>query len=929
MVPYLSRLPPEDKEGNLTLIREFRISNVTRVEGPVYLDLYFKTPLFNLTGLIELFVVIFSALSNISGLGPSQNRSLIDILKNLSSNASMPSLNFTLPEKHLLFPEIGYNITISVGNVTTSRIIKVGRTSIEATPKVETIEDIFANLTYYIQEITKIKSSIVHKTVKLENINVTGKDRKNLIVRVECTDETLLAIAPIIELLKMTNRSELETLIELYLGLVNLTKFSFLTGLFVSFLELLIEKISGSVGFIYNSADYPSNLKFYGFISGIERYGIERYYLKSIKTDTGQELILQEGEITSNVTIEKKITSNAMTWMLEPFDEPTRILGNVTVHLYIKCKSPTGIYPIEVSIFDEIGYHSTKVASTTTKIFGWRYIKPTPIDIVIEGIDHTFEKDHSIALSLKLVNRTVGGIELTIYRPLVLFNSTEYASCMIVTTAPLNDIKLEFSDDTELYQKIKRVDVKHYNITITNKGETGDNLSLELIIYDKTYYQWPSGWKVVIELPNGTREETYSDWKGRIYLSGKDSKEIIVNVFPSPDSKNGTEVEFVFSATGEYRGSALLHDTIEISVGKIEVAFTEEPKNKKVTAGKTHVYTFKIKNVGEDVDDFVVNATSEHNWIVGDSTFVIDNLYPGNESKFNITIKVPENLSYFPFDDDLKVVVASISNPSKTDVSWVITTAVEPTVLERITSFFEGVSEELHERFGDYTIYVVATILVLFILTIVVLIYFIRKKDIMVVCLERVKELSPDEEDRFDITVRNLTNRKLSYKVDTSKSHVPDGWEIKLSDEEIELDPKGEKVILLHVKPTTRIAPDEWAEIKVSLIPKEGKKHYLKHYLITLLALPRDANIDLKLEKVTHSPKIFKSGDTVITKLDLVNRGNVSAKNIKVTLHLNGVKMNEVNITEIPPGGRARIEIPWLASPGRNDIHILAETWKP
>ena len=922
MLPYLSRSPPTEREGNLTLAKEFRISNITAVEDTIYLDLYFKAPLFNLTGLINLFVIVVSAFSNMSMEMSADNKSIIDFMKELIENASKPSWNFTLHRENLVLPQIGYNITISIGNVTVHKVITVELMEEDDGFKTaHSMEDIFENLTSYIQMLTKMKNRVVHKTFKIDGIKVDGKDKKDMVVSVQCTDETLRAIAPFIELFKLANESELKALVELYLGFANLTKFSIFSGAFVNILIMVINWISGSVGFIYNSADYPSNLKFYGFISGSERFGMERYYLKGVKTASGHSLILDESEELSNETIEKEISSNALTWVSEPFAEPVRILGNFSLHLYIKCKNPAGIYPVEISLLDKLGYYSTEIETTTTKIYGFKYIKPSIFDVTIENVDHTFEKGHSLSVRLTLTNRSVAGIEFTLYRPTILFNSTEYPSCVEFTTAPLDDIKLAFSNDTELNQEIRRVDVKHYNVTITNRGETGDNITLSLILYDEDYYQWPSGWRVVIKLPNGTEEEVYSDWDGEMYLSGEDSKKISVDIYPSPDSKDGMEITFIFSASGEYRGSDVIHDTIKLSVGEIGIVFVEEPENREVALGKTCTYTFRVKNTGNDVDDFLVNATSEHNWLLSDGEFVIDNLYPGNESEFNITVRIPDSLPHLPLDDDLKVVVTSLSDPSKMDTAWVITTAVEPTIIERISTFFGSVYGGLEEKFGGNAIYIVVGIIVLIISIFAVLLYILRKKDILVICTERIKELTPNEEGRFDILVKNITKKKVFYKIDTKKSYIPEGWEIEVQEEQIELNPGEERMLSINVKATPRINPDEWAEINLRFIPEKGRKSYK----MTLLALPKDAKIDLKMENVTHSPKTFKSGDTVTTKFNIVNSGNVSAKNIKISLHLNGIKMNEVDIPEIPPGGCAKVEIPWLAYPGKNDIHITAE----
>ena len=60
-------------------------------------------------------------------------------------------------------------------------------------------------------------------------------------------------------------------------------------------------------------------------------------------------------------------------------------------------------------------------------------------------------------------------------------------------------------------------------------------------------------------------------------------------------------------------------------------------------------------------------------------------------------------------------------------------------------------------------------------------------------------------------------------------------------------------------------------------------------------------------------------------RLKLVNKGNVSARNISVILYVNDEEKNKVEDITIPRGGYADISIPWIAVKGKNEIYIVVK----
>lgn len=919
-VPYLSKLPPEREDGSITLAKTFVLQNVTSIGDKVYFDLYFKAPLFNLTGIMELLFSILPVFSNVTIEQQGENRNLREILENIS----IPEWNISKPSPPRIISKILYSVSLEIEDIEKTKTIEICRLDSYAGDHFNlSLENIFKNLTKIMSILLNKESKIVHKEFFIDDINLNLSGETTLFVSVLCEDEILQTLAPIIETIRSTNESDLQAIVGEYLETNNMTRFKPLAGLFVKFTKILLSRLSDSVGFIYDTTEYPSNLKFCGVVTGAERFGAEKYYLKRVEVNGNYALIMDREEIKTNKTVETEISSNGISWeMKEPFDEPIRILGNVTLHLYIQCDNPVGIYPIEASIYDKNGETSVKVGSATAKIAGYKYISPSSLDIVIENIDHTFESGHSILLTLSIVNRTIEnfGIELTFYRPKVLFNSDEYPSYLQVITAPLDDIRLKFSEKTTLNPEIGRAEVAHYDIEITNRGETGDTLTLSLELLGE-FSVWPDGWRAVIGLPDGV-EIAYDSWEDQIYIPGKEQMNISLDIYPSPDSPDGSEVYVLFSAEGTYRGSDYLSDTIRIKIGKIDIKFVAEPENKEIEVGKSFSYTFKVRNVGEEVDDFIVNATSEHGWIVGNTSFVIEDLYPGNETEFSITIRVPRNISSLPVEDNLTVLVKSKTDPDEWDGAWVVTKAVELSIFDRINEFFGGITNSLKGQFGEAaSLIVIAVLLAMVLIIILSLIYVFTRKYAELICLDRIKEISPGEEARFDITIKNPSKMRLSYDAYVDKDIIPEGWDVKISESEFRLDPGEERKVSIFVKATENIDPDGFAKIRLFVIPKEKSKTYYMDLIVT----SKNAIVDLKIENVSHLPRTFKSGDTVTTKFILRNKGTVRAKNVRVSLRVNGEEVNSADIEEIPPEGYAEIEMPWIAYPGRNDISIVAE----
>ena len=80
---------------------------------------------------------------------------------------------------------------------------------------------------------------------------------------------------------------------------------------------------------------------------------------------------------------------------------------------------------------------------------------------------------------------------------------------------------------------------------------------------------------------------------------------------------------------------------------------------------------------------------------------------------------------------------------------------------------------------------------------------------------------------------------------------------------------------------------------------------------------------NLGIKNVFHWPRSFRKGDRVVTSFKVENKGNISARKLKVVLYVNDEQKNKVEDINIPGSGYADIKLPWIAERGKNDIKII------
>ncbi len=484
----------------------------------------------------------------------------------------------------------------------------------------------------------------------------------------------------------------------------------------------------------------------------------------------------------------------------------------------------------------------------------------------------------------------------------LLYDSKEYPSSFKVEFEETDHIKMEVSADPSNEKVVPGGNVK-YTINITSDSE------------DDTVKITTSGFS----------EEEKEVWAIEISSESvsisKDGAET-VNVIVTSDTlaADGAKLEVTFVAIGS-TGKDTFDAVVEVSEDAVDYEINVvTPSNKTIRHGENDTYHFKIKNKNTGIwsDDYQIEASSEHGWNLSYKK-IVKNLYPNNESEIEVTIYVPKNTNVT--SDKLTFTVTSENGDISKTVN-VTTTIIGPNLLENLYGFFESAAESLglDGIFGSYAPhFLVAMLFIIAFFIIIIMIFLLTTKFVKITCLERIKEIFPNEVASFEMIIKNHTRKTRSYELTALVNSESPKWTTSLDLKKITLEPGKSKPVVLVVKPTDLVKPDDWAEINIA-INVEGKK---KSEKMATMIMIKGAKADLSFGSVFHWPKAFKEGDRVTSSFKLENKGNASASNVSVVLYVNNEEKNKVEDITIPAGGYADIKIPWIAIKGKNEIEIV------
>lgn len=483
---------------------------------------------------------------------------------------------------------------------------------------------------------------------------------------------------------------------------------------------------------------------------------------------------------------------------------------------------------------------------------------------------------------------------------------------------------------SQITLKLKETDNIKLNKVENKKIIPGGSAEIILKIISK----YEDNVKIEVAINNSKNQDHFSiEYPKSVNVKANStaSVSVFVNSTENSSSAYGDYLSLIYNITGS-TGIDQKDSKVTVHTDAVDVYFEIiVPKNKKIKQGEKGTYRFIVRNLnnGYLTDTYIVEAISEHGWKVIYSE-TINNLEPyvlnGKEYLLNITLFVPEDADVT--SDILELTISSeearIKNLSVIKSETVTTKVLSLNILEIIYKSFESIAEDigLDESLGSYAAAFLLFIIVFIILVfIIIMIYLMKRKYIEIVCLDRIKDVNPDEEAVFEITIKNPSKKVLNYKIRSEMMSESKGWNLSLDKESIMVEPKQSKNVLLKVSPTDYVKSNDWIEIR--LIANIVEKN--KSSEISTITTIKGGKPKIIITSVLHWPRVFYKGDKVDTSFRLFNNGNVSASNINVFLYINGKEKNKVEDITIPRGGYAKIEIPWIAVKGKNKVDIVVK----
>ena len=666
--------------------------------------------------------------------------------------------------------------------------------------------------------------------------------------------------------------------------------------------------------FVYNSADYPSSITLpTRLFEGDEN--TKTYYLHS-------ENKMDESSPDSDSSTEADLSKGPVKWDSLEF-ERSKILKKATANVYINHRDLNRLLNLgKTKLVAKLICGDEEIATSEKDLDKqWSYFlnilklkTPEPISFTFDSLEEKgYEISYGRPLSLEVSvgNGTRFGL-LGIYKSMRLYyDSVDYPSSLFVVYGETDHIKVSDITKDPSDGKIVAGGSIVYRFNVTSDYE--DEIE---IITEGFSTEEDEKWD--IEIPD---EFTISD-------DGKESVEILVTSTEEDIEAYGDILDVTFAAAGK-TGKDSFDASVEISDDAVEYDIeVTSLQVKEIKHGRNGTYVFTIKNLNTGFwpDDYKISASSENNFtldIIYDKNDLKD-VETGEEIEIQITVYVPK---YTDISSDILTIYVT-SEESKAHgkekivSAEVTTTIVTPNILEKIYQFFEVSADNLGlaEVFGSYAPHTLAAILLLVIFFILVtLVIFIKRKYLEIMCLDRIKEITPDEEAKYEISIRNPSKSILNYELKTEEVSPSPGWGVTLDTDTLTIESKQEQKVILTVKPTDFAKPDDWTEVKLIATVVEKQK---SDEISTVTSI-KDGKIDLSILGVFHWPSKFKKGEKVKTSFKLKNDGNASANNVSVILYVNGEEKNKVEGIAIPRGGYADIEMPWIAEKGKNTIDIV------
>jgi hypothetical protein len=625
--------------------------------------------------------------------------------------------------------------------------------------------------------------------------------------------------------------------------------------------------------------------------------------------------VMDKTKPKGSTTIRDTLSSDSLKWVGPSF-ERNKILENITAKVYIQYQKILTLGKVKISATLKNG--DTVIASSEMEVDRTNLIEfikrgpdsPTVIYFDVIESDEVWH-NKNLSLEVNLVSKPI----LPILKPVkILYDSVSYPSSITLAYKETENIEIEGFEDKITYaggsaEYVFDVRSKHkdkIDITVEEQTSVGDWI---LDYYPKTV---------------------------NVGEDGVETVHLFVNSTATDDSAyNVDEISILINATGK-TGFDSKSTNVSVSLDAVEYDIEiVKPDDLEIKHGSEGTYRFIIRNNNKGFieDEYSIKATSEHNLTLNYLPYAgtkEDSLgiYDKDDEKpieaiLNVTITIPYYTDIT--SDKLTLNITSDHSVSKKNTFSVeisvTTTIVTPNILESLYQLFESAALKIGLS-GPYAGWILIGGLILLLILIIIIAALIRRRRFAdIICLDRIKEITPDETAEFEITVKNPTKDVLTYEIKTLIDSSTDSFEVSIDTKQAILESKQSKKISLIVKPTDFVKKDDWIEVKV-IAKAQGRK---KPSEISTVTTIKGSETRVEISGVFHWPRVFKKGDRVETSFKLVNRGNVSARNVSVILYINGEEKNKVEDITIPRGGYADIAMPWVAVKGKNEVYIVVK----
>ena len=660
--------------------------------------------------------------------------------------------------------------------------------------------------------------------------------------------------------------------------------------------EIINSIISSSI--VYDSISHPSSVTLpFTDPNEIEDENSKIYYLHS--GDKMDEQLPTKEEYSSS-NIETTINWNG------PDLSRSKILEGATANLYLDYKD-LNYLKNKIKITASLMYNGVEIDSDDKELDKTLSLSSTTIVPMVFSFNNLENEEiiYNSHLSLKVSVSNDTDFSSSLFRSAEIFyDSKVYLSSLTLEFIDTDHIEL----DVSVYPEDKKIipgDSVKYTLEITSDYDD------EIEITESSFSGENENWDIII--PE----------KFNISSGEKKTIDILLKSTINNLDAYGDNVEVKFDVSGN-TGKDTFTANAEISEDAVNYSIKIiTPIGKEIKRGNNDTYHFLIKNnnTGLWPDSYTIDVVSENNFTIEINYANVYDLAVGEEKKINATIYIPKNTNR---TSDVLFFTVTSEESDLSVTKNVTTTVIGSNVIESIYVFFESAAEDLglNELFGSYAPHFLAALIIIIAFFILIIIVFINKTRLTsIICLDRIKEISPEEKARFEITIKNVAKKTQNYKLSPQENLNSNKWDVSLDLKSIMLDPGQSKTAVLTVRPKDLIITNDWVEIDLN-VKKEGKR---KPEKLTTMTLLKDTKINLSIRGVLNWPRLFKEGDRVTTSFKVENKGNATANGIEVILYINGEEKNKVGDILIPAGGYADIKMPWIAVKGKNEINIVVE----